>query len=119
MIPVNCSAAELVEPPRTFSRSELEVFGQVMALIGADETDQDGRSGTGEVSSLTFNLETSPTDEVQMVLSDHGPEYGGLHLDLWMYPEDEMRDATPQQMAATVARWLRDTAAKLDAVAAS
>lgn len=64
-----------------------------------------------------FDIETSATDEVSLALQDHGPEYGGLALILTMYPEEELRDATPQQMAVTAARWLRDTAARLEAAA--
>lgn len=100
----------------TYTRPELEIFRQVMTLLGASLVDQDGRGK--ELCALTFQFETSPEDEVRMHLRDGGEEYGGLGLDLWMYPEEVLRDATSQQMAAIVARWLRDTAAKLEAVAA-
>ena len=70
-----------------------------------------------DASEVRFEIETSPQDEVTLTLQDHGPAFGGLDLSLCMYPEEELAGATPQQMAATVARWLRDTAAKLEAVA--
>lgn len=104
--------------PRTqpmFNRPELETFRQVMTLLGASLVDQEGRGK--ELCALTFQFETSPEDEVRMHLRDSGEEYGGLGLDLWMYPEDVLRDASPQQMAAVIARWLRDTATKLEAAA--
>lgn len=97
------------------TRPELQTLQQVMAAIGASLVDQDGSGET--LSAVTFQIETSPEDEVRIHLQDWGPEYGGLSLDLFMYPEDVLRDATPREMASTIARWLRETAAKIEGAA--
>ncbi|TPG45692.1 hypothetical protein EAH89_26175 [Roseomonas nepalensis] len=98
-------------PERLPDRPELAVF----EALGTTQGWTPGRWNDEEL--VHFEIETSATDAVSLDLQDHGPEFGGLALILTMYPEDEFAGATPQQMAAKAARWLRDAAAKLEAAA--
>jgi len=94
--------------PRT-ARAELLTFLALGATQGWKAC------AHNDAETVRFDVETSPTDEVTFTFSDHGPQYGDLELSVSMYPEAELTDATPQRMAATVARWLRDAAATLEA----
>ena len=67
-------------------------------------------NGTNCDFQSDFVIETSPTDEVTLSIQDDGPEHGGLGLNLYLYPEEELRDAHPEEMASTIARWLREAA---------
>lgn len=92
----------------TFSRPELAVFHELLTSIGGKE------AGRQFECSASFHLETAPTDQVQLDMQEDGEE---LTLTLFMFPEDGLATATAPEMAAIAAKWLRDTAARLEGAA--
>lgn len=81
------------------ARPEMETFRALGAARGWKVSDY-----TGDVH---LEFDTSPTDAVDLNLTQDGDD---LSLALFMWPEEELRSATPDEMASTLARWLRDAA---------
>ena len=86
------------------ARPEMAVF----RALGAARGWKPYQSQDDETSG--FIVETSPDDEVTFTIQDNRPAFGGLDVWVTMFPEEVLRDASPEEMASTIARWLRDAA---------
>ena len=104
-----CFTEPASNAPPAYSRPELAVFHALLMAIG-------GRpNGTPDPDEAAFHLATSDTDEVTLHLQE---EMGPLWLCVTMYPEGELSGLDEKANAGVIARWMRDTAAKLEAARA-